>query len=187
MEMKNTLAGDIEYLSCQDKFYQIFVDDSNNDVNICIWLREFKEVLAVLEFQPLLTKSERVYIGILVVKASCMPFLVALEEDQQAILRASVALEQIRETTLMESWGNIFPMWRWRALSSWRFTSSVGKYFPRNHIITLPTVTETSIWRGYFGSRSSGPQLNHPVRMGLGQKEAMLYVPFCFFGLSCRL
>ena len=106
---ENTLAGEIEYLSCRDKFNQIFVDDSSNDVNICIWLREFKEVLAVLEFQPVLTKPERVYIDVLVDKASCMPFLVALEDDQQAILRASVALEQIRRDNLNGKLGQYLP------------------------------------------------------------------------------
>ena len=93
---ENTLTGEVEYLSCLDKFYQIFLDDSNNNINICIWLRECKEVLTVLEFQSVLTKPERVYIDILVDKASCMPFLVALEEDKHAIPRASVALEQIQ-------------------------------------------------------------------------------------------
>ena len=68
--------------------------------NICFWLREFKEILTVLEFQPVLTKPKRVYIDILMDKASCMPFLVALEEDQQAILRASVTLELIQRDNL---------------------------------------------------------------------------------------
>ena len=105
----NTLAGEVEYLSCRDKFYQIFLDDANNDINICIWLRESKEVLTVLEFQRVLTKPERVYIDILVDKASCMPFLVALEEDQQANLRASVTLEQIPRDNLNGKLGQYLP------------------------------------------------------------------------------
>ena len=80
-----------------------------------------------------------------------MPFLVALEEDQRAILRASVAPEQIRRDNLMESWGNIFPLWRWRVLSFWRASSSVEKCIPRNHITTWPTLTDMlgTISRGY--------------------------------------
>ena len=57
----------------------------------------------------MLRKPECVYIDILVDKASCMPFLVALEEDQQAILRASVALEQIRRDNLNGKLGQYLP------------------------------------------------------------------------------
>ena len=80
---------------------------SSGQCDACI--RECKEVLTVLEFKPVLTKPERVYIDILVDKASCMPFLVVLEEDQQAILRASVALEQIRRDNLNVKLGQYLP------------------------------------------------------------------------------
>ena len=61
------------------------LDDSNNDITICVLLREYKQVLIVLAFQPELTKPERTFLDT----------LVALEWEQQAILSANVALEQI--------------------------------------------------------------------------------------------
>ena len=71
MEMSR-LVGENEYLSCLHKFYQTFLDDSNNDINICVWLRTCKAALIVLAFQPELTKPEMVYLDMLVDKASSM-------------------------------------------------------------------------------------------------------------------
>ena len=38
-------------LSCWDKFYQTFLDESNNDINVCVRLRECKESLTLLALQ----------------------------------------------------------------------------------------------------------------------------------------